>query len=417
MVQALAEVAVVATNSFIHTAHAVTSSVPQRPLPELGAALLSAALALPCVMGVAHAESAPEKGTLSFKYLDYKERQQLMGDAANSGAGTYSNSGASAFDDRIRVKATASSVVLPLSAEWSMAGTLITDSISGASPAYHTEALTGMKDFRRAVDTSLTHYLPNGTVTVDISHSGENDYISRGVSLLATRATEDKNTTWTAGIGANRDAINPSNRIVFNETKRGTDLILGVTQVVSMNDIVQFNLGYYHGHGYFSDPYKIYDERPRDRSHETLQARWNHHFSELSGTSRLAYRYYTDNWGIRSHTFDAEWVQSFGNGWSAAPALRFYTQTAAVEADPSLSPFPPNPPANAQYFSEDQRVSAFGGLTMGMKLTKQLNLDTKVDVKLEQYGQKGAWTMLGSGSKGLAPFYARSLQVGITHSF
>ena len=391
-----------------------------KPLPELGATLLSAAMALPCVMGVAHAESAPEKGTLSFKYLDYKERQQLIGDAAKGDAGLYSKSGASTFDDRIRVKATASSVMLPLNAEWSMAGTLITDSISGASPAYHTEALTAMKDFRRAVDTSLTRYLTNGTVTVGLNHSGENDYISRGVSLLATRATEDKNTTWTAGVGLNRDVINPSNRIVFNETKHVTDFILGVTQVLSMNDIVQFNLGSFKGRGYFSDPYKIYDERPRNRSHETLLARWNHHFSDLNGTSRLAYRYYTDNWGIRSHTFDAEWVQAFGEGWRVAPALRFYTQTAAnfyVEADPSLSPFPPNPPANARYFSEDQRVSAFGGLTMGVKLSKQLNLDTKVDVKFEQYGQKGAWTLLGSGSKGLAPFYARSLQVGITHSF
>lgn len=391
-----------------------------KPLPELGATLLSAAMALPCVMGVAHAESAPEKGTLSFKYLDYKERQQLIGDAAKGDAGLYSKSGASTFDDRIRVKATASSVMLPLNAEWSMAGTLITDSISGASPAYHTEALTAMKDFRRAVDTSLTRYLTNGTVTVGLNHSGENDYISRGVSLLATRATEDKNTTWTAGVGLNRDVINPSNRIVFNETKHVTDFILGVTQVLSMNDIVQFNLGSFKGRGYFSDPYKIYDERPRNRSHETLLARWNHHFSDLNGTSRLAYRYYTDNWGIRSHTFDAEWVQAFGEGWRVAPALRFYTQTAAnfyVEADPSLSPFPPNPPANARYFSEDQRVSAFGGFTMGVKLSKQLNLDTKVDVKFEQYGQKGAWSLLGSGSKGLAPFYARSLQVGITHSF
>lgn len=411
MALALEEVAVVATKPPISQLH---------QLPELGAALLSAAMALPCVMGVAHAETAPEKGTLSFKYLDYKERQQQTDETGNKNAGTYSKSGASAFDDRIRVKATASSVVMPLNADWSMSGTLITDSISGASPAYHTQALTGMKDFRRAVDTSMTRYLPNGTVTVGISHSGENDYISRGGSVLATRATEDKNTTWTAGLGVNRDVINPSNRIVFNESKRGTDLILGVTQVTSMNDIVQFNLGYYNGHGYFSDPYKIYDERPRDRSHQTLQSRWNHHFSELNGTSRVAYRYYTDNWGIRSHTFDAEWVQAFGNGWRVAPALRYYTQTAAkfyVEADPSLSPFPPSPPANAKYFSEDQRVSAFGGLTMGMKLSKQLSLDTKVDVKFEQYGQKGAWTALGTGSKGLAPFYARSLIVGVAHSF
>ena len=101
MALALEEVAVVATKPPISQLH---------QLPELGAALLSAAMALPCVMGVAHAETAPEKGTLSFKYLDYKERQQQTDETGNKNAGTYSKSGASAFDDRIRVKATASSV-------------------------------------------------------------------------------------------------------------------------------------------------------------------------------------------------------------------------------------------------------------------------------------------------------------------
>jgi hypothetical protein len=62
-------------------------------------------------------------------------------------------------------------------------------------------------------------------------------------------------------------------------------------------------------------------------------------------------------------------------------------------------------------------MSALGALTMGVKLTKQLTLDTKIDLKLEQYGQKGAWILSGAGSKGLAPFYARNLQVGMTHSF
>ena len=387
---------------------------------ELGAALLSAAMALPCVLSTAHAESAPEKGTLSFKYLNYKESQQTANDALGAYGRADSKSGASAYDERILVKATSSSLVVPLNSEWSVSGTLITDSISGASPAYHTQALSYLKDFRRAVDTSLTRYLPNGTLTVGVSHSGENDYVSRAASLLATRSSENKNTTWTAGLAINRDQINPANQIVLNETKRSSELLLGVTQVVTMNDIVQFNMGYYKGQGYFSDPYKIYDERPRDRTQQKFQTRWNHYFNDLNATSRLAYRYYTDSWGIRSHTLDAEWVQRFGNGWSAAPALRYYTQTAAkfyVEVDPRLSPFPANPPPNALYFSEDQRMSAFGGLTMGMKLTKQLNLDTKIDLKLEQYGQKGAWILSGMGSKGLAPFYARNLQVGITRSF
>jgi len=393
---------------------------------ELGAALLSAAMALPCIVSTAHAESAPEKGTLSFKYLNYKESQQTSSDALGVYGRADSKSGASAYDDRILVKATSSSLVVPLNSEWSMSGTLITDAISGASPAYHTQALSYLKDFRRAVDASVTRYLPNGTLTVGMSHSGENDYVSRAASLLATRSSENKNTTWTAGLAVNRvqiiEVMVPARLKLLLRAVPGPFVVnfVGVTQVVTMNDIVQFNMGYYKGQGYFSDPYKIYDERPRDRTQQKFQTRWNHYFNDLNATSRLAYRYYTDSWGIRSHTLDAEWVQQIGNGWSAAPAVRYYSQTAAkfyVEVDPSILPFPPSPPANAKYFSEDQRMSAFGGLTLGMKLTKQLNLDTKVDVKLEQYGQKGIWILSGNGSKGLAPFYARNLQVGITRSF
>lgn len=389
-------------------------------LPDLGAALLGAAMALPCIMLSAQAETAPEKGTLSFKYLNYKERQQVTGNSGQSVAWTDSQSGASAYDDRVRVKATATSVLLPLNGQWSLSGTLVTDSISGASPAYHTQSLSKLQDFRRAVDTSLTRYLPNGKLALGLSHSGENDYISRAVSLLATQASEDKNTTWTAGVAIQRDVINPANQIVANEKKRGSDWLLGVTQVVSMNDVVQLNVGHYSGRGYFSDPYKIYDERPTDRAHQTFQARWNHHVSALNGTSRLAYRFYTDTWGIRSHTLDAEWVQRLGSEWRVAPQLRLYSQNAArfyVEVDPRIAPFPPSPSPNALHFSEDQRLSAFGAVTMGLKVTRQLSVDTAVDVKVEQYGQKAAWKFTGVGSQGLAPFYARSIQVGITHSF
>ena len=389
-------------------------------LPDLGAALLGAAMALPCIMLSAQAETAPEKGTLSFKYLNYKERQQVTGNSGQSVAWTDSQSGASAYDDRVRVKATATSVLLPLNGQWSLSGTLVTDSISGASPAYHTQSLSKLQDFRRAVDTSLTRYLPNGKLALGLSHSGENDYISRAVSLLATQASEDKNTTWTAGVAIQRDVINPANQIVANEKKRGSDWLLGVTQVVSMNDVVQLNVGHYSGRGYFSDPYKIYDERPTDREHQTFQARWNHHVSAFNGTSRLAYRFYTDTWGIRSHTLDAEWVQRLGSEWRVAPQLRLYSQNAArfyVEVDPRIAPFPPSPSPNALHFSEDQRLSAFGAVTMGLKVTRQLSVDTAVDVKVEQYGQKAAWKFTGVGSQGLAPFYARSIQVGITHSF
>lgn len=373
--------------------------------PHLGAALLSAAMALPCLLNPAMAESAPDRGFMSFKYLDYQDSQK-------------SPSGERI--KRVRVKAPAVLLMVPINSEWSVMGGLMTDSVSGASPSYHTMRLGKLHDFRRAVDASVTRYLPDGTVTVGLNYSSESDYVSRGGNVLATRSSDDKNTVWSLGLSTNHDQINPVNLVVTNEKKQAVDLLLGVTQVISPQDIVQLNMSFYSGKGYFSDPYKIFDERPRSRTNQAVTGRWNHHFESTDTTSRLAYRYYTDSWGVRSHTLDTELVQSLSSGWSMAPSIRLYTQTAAdfyVDVDPTSDPFPTIPLSSSFRYSEDQRLSAFGAYSLGFKLVKQINEDTRVDLKVERYAQRGSWSAFGSGSTGLAPFYARSVQVGLTHWF
>jgi hypothetical protein len=367
---------------------------------SVGVALLAAAMALPLASTQAHADSAPERGLIGFKYLDYLDSQP--------------------GSSRIRVHSPALVLMTPLSSDWSVSGTLTSDVISGASPAYHTEALTRMHDHRRAVEAEATRYFPNGTLTVGGSISNESDYLSRGVSLQATRSDESKNTTWSAGIGFSNDLINPTNNIVSDETKHVTDVLLGVTQVMTAKDIVQLNLGLSWGRGYFSDPYKVFDNRPRTHDHVTLMGRWNHYLDATQGTARWSYRYYSDNWGIRAHTLGLEYVQPLAQGWTVTPLARVHMQSAAnfyVNADPSTYPFPPNPPADAVYYSEDQRMSSFGALTVGVKVVKQLDANWVADVKLEHYGQRGNWQLFGAGSTGLAPFSARTIQLGLSRQF
>jgi hypothetical protein len=323
-------------------------------------------------------------------------------------------------DPRIHVNASSFMLVAPLSSDWAVGATLTQDAISGASPAYHSSGLKQMHDNRHALDSSVTRYLPNGSITLGTSMSIESDYVSHGVSLQATRSSETKNTTWTAGLGFNRDRINPTNGIVVDERKQVANLLLGVTQVLGVNDIAQINLGLTWGQGYFSDPYKVLDNRPRDHNSTSLLTRWNHYIESADATARLSYRYYTDSWRITAHTLGAEYVQALPHGWSLTPLVRLYSQSAAsfyVNADASTFPFPPNPPAGAVNYSEDQRVSAFGARTFGLKLAKQLDADWLFDLKFEQYAQRAAWRFGGGGSPGLAPFYARSIQAGVSRQF
>ena len=362
----------------------------------LGAAFLAAAMALP-MAAPAHAESPPERGFVGMKYLDYLDSQP--------------------GDNRIQVRAKAVTVIAPVYSDWSVSGTFTSDAISGASPAYQSSGLGAMHDERHALDASATRYFPNGTLTLGANVSSESDYLSRGLSLQMTSANESKNTTWSAGIGLNSDEINPSNGIVKNESKHITDLLLGVTQVLTVNDIVQLNVGMSWGTGYFSDPYKFADDRPRTRDHSTLMVRWNHHMEASQGTLRSSYRYYTDSWSITAHTLGLEYVQPLMNGWSVTPLMRVYTQGAAsfyVASDDSSYPFAPSSTSN---YSEDQRVSAFGAHTYGLKVAKRIDQDWTADVKLEQYEQRAEWRLSGSGTPGMLPFSARSLQLGISRQF
>lgn len=370
-----------------------------------GHAILAAAMLLPGV-GVVHAETPPEHASISVKVLSYDESQSSM--------------------DRIRVRSPSLSVVAPVAGVWSLSGSITADDVSGASPRYHT-AVSGasrMSDDRKAGDLSATRYFPHASITVGAAYSTEHDYDSRALSLLGTMSSEDKNTTWSLGLGGSDDSINPVNLIVKDESRQTLNFLAGVSQVIGTHDIAQLTLTHSRGHGYFSDPYKAFDLRPRQRNQSTLLARWNHHHASTGGTSRLSYRYYTDSYGIRAHTFGGEYVQTMGDGWSLTPSARVYSQRAArFYFDPVYdarfgAPFPPGFVAGSGRFSSaDQRLSGFGALTLGLKLAKQIGRDWLVDVKVEAYQQRGNWRLFNEGSPGLEPLRAHSIQFGATRQF
>ncbi|SFV00709.1 DUF3570 domain-containing protein [Pseudoduganella namucuonensis] len=381
---------------------------PSQAAPQLGNAILAAALLLPGLGAVnaVHAEEAPERATLSVKYLSYEESQSSM--------------------DRIRVRAPSVALTTPVAGVWSVAASLTADDVSGASPRYHT-AVSGasrMSDDRGAGDVAVTRYFPRGSVTVGAAYSTEHDYKSRALSLQGTMSSEDKNTSWSFGVGGSDDAIDPVNLVVAGESRQTVNLMAGVTQVMGPRDLAQLTLTHSRGHGYYSDPYKAFDNRPRQRNQSTLLARWNHHHEDGGGTSRLSYRYYSDNFGIRAHTLGAEYVQPLAQGWRVTPSVRLYTQRAAsFYYDPVYDgrlgePFPPGYVFGTTAFSSaDQRLSGFGAVTLGLKVAKQLNRDWSVDLKLEAYQQRGSWRAFGGGSPGLEPLRARGIQLGVTRQW
>ena len=357
------------------------------------------------------AEAAPEKATFSLKTLSYQDFQP--------GA------------DRIDIDAESLLFQVPIAGQWSLTGTAVHDAISGASPKYHSSSLTGIKDTRKAYTGAVTRYFQQGSLTASTAYSKEKDYVSKNYAMQGSWATPSQNTTFILGLGYTSDRILPNSLFLEQEEdKRVFDVAVGVTQVLSPTDIAQVTLHHTQGRGYYSDQYKLYDARPDTRDSDSVLLRWNHHFAESANTLHSAYRYYTDTNDIRAHTLEFDYVFNLPDQWSVTPLLRLYSQTAAnfyfdpvandpwADADTFGAPISVVYPlySEGRYASMDQRLSSFGAITYGVKLSKHFGEAWTADLKYERYEQRGGWA-LGTGSKGLPDFGARSIQFGVSYAF
>ncbi len=381
---------------------------------NVASSVLMASLILPGMAALvsrdAAAENAPEQSTIGVKYGTYKDSQPGL--------------------DRIRVSTPQVYGQVPIAGVWAIEGSASGDSVSGASSYLHTErsGASQMHDYRKAADLKVTRYLSRAAVSASVSYSTEHDYISRAIGVEGRWSTADNNRTWTIGYGLSRDRIdNTSNgtNTAIDQHKRTHEFMAGVTQVLTASDIIQLNLTRSIGTGYYDDPYKTLDLRPDRRNAWIGLARLNHYVSQFDAALRGNYRYYTDTFGIRSHTVGVEWEQAFGR-WSVTPGARYYSQSAAnFYLDPVLD-------ATGQYdvgatlargfsvagpHSFDARLGAFGAVTLSGKVSYRVTPDTVIDAKFETYRQAAGLHAGTSGSPNLDTLRANFLQLGLTHHF
>ncbi len=361
-----------------------------------GQALLSAALALPGLGVVtAHAAgNAPAESVIGFKVLHYHDYQPSA--------------------TRMKVVAPSMYIAKTLGEDWVVQGSYVYDSVSGASPKSHStvSGASKIKDIRRASDLKITKYWSRAALGVGFARSKEDDYRSNAFGTDLRIFSDDKNTTLTIGVGGAADTIQSTENATKKGTKSTREWMLGITQVLTPNDIVQSNITASHGKGYFDDPYKSPDVRPDHRNQYAWLTRWNHHFNSLDASVRTTFRYYEDTYDVKGLMLGTEWEQALGHGWSLTPGLRYYSQSAA-----SFYYDPPIPPANARYISADQRLSAFGAVTAGLKIAKEFRGGWVVDLKGEYYEQRGDWKLTGKGSTGLQTFKAQFYQFGVAKRF
>lgn len=228
---------------------------------------------------------------------------------------------------------------------------------------------------------------------------------------------------------------------------------LGLTQVLNKNALVETSFGYSRATGYLANPYKAVEfvfldlnrapadlsgfssslpalyrpevlpaleRRPDARNQWVWDARYVQYIEGLDASAHLGYRFYSDDWGIDAHTFDADWTQPLGDGWTLTPRVRYYTQSAADFYKPYFL-YNRAVPKNAEgrfaapvsSYSSDHRLSAFGALSGGVTLSKALNKAVTLEADFEYYTHEGALRLGGGGEDAFADFRYYQFNAGV----
>jgi len=189
-------------------------------------------------------------------------------------------------------------------------------------------------------------------------------------SELIPGNTNDNVTTYTTASGRVISSGGHGNNIP--KTSRNTyDASLTLTHVVNKNmqvalltDVVAQNgfLGLPFHRVYFNYPLKDsarIENLPSTRVKLPVGLRLNYFLGDKV-ILRTYYRYYSDSWGIKSHTASLEIPYKFSPYVSAAPFYRFYTQTAADYFAPYKAHL-----TSDKYYTSNYDLAAFSANFVG----------------------------------------------------
>ena len=277
------------------------------------------------------------------------------------------------------------------------------------------------------------------------SFSNEEDYTSLGLSATGTYDLNNKNTTLTAGVALSFDTVSPSGgapdgltELVAgssgenegededdehgddegpSKSKTLTDFLLGVTQILNRQTLMQVNYTIGQSKGYLTDPYKIlsvvdsngdlvapvtpgntldyrylHEKRPDSRTRQSLYAKINHQFTD--DVVYMSYRYYWDDWGIKSHTIDLRYRFQLGSHHYLQPHARQYKQNAADFYHYFLVDGPLPDFASADYRLGDMTTTTIG-LLYGVEKDSHREFNFRIET-IRQSGEGHPATAVGT---------------------
>ena len=265
------------------------------------------------------------------------------------------------------------------------------------------------------------------TISAGLSFSGEYDYQHIGANFKLSHDFSDRNSTVSLALAVASDDLDPeggaptpmsamldvgdlSNR-VGDVDKDVIDIVVGLTQIINRNLLLQVNYSVSDASGYLNDPYKIvslvdsftgdpllrtptpgvdgpshqylFESRPDERTKHSLYAQTKYYMD--GKVLDASYRFMTDDWDIDSHTVDLRYRWPLNDRTYLEPHVRYYTQSHAEFYRPSID----GGAALPSYASADYRLGEFDAITVGLKYGWETAAGSEWSARLELYTADG----------------------------
>jgi Protein of unknown function (DUF3570) len=400
----------------------------------IAARLTCAALSLPGLVQTAAAGRVEETYNADFQYGHYEETSQ-----------------------RMRVDIFEGALSAPIGKSMTASVNLVRDVIAGASPRSNSRDAQGnighvmsgaspknwcgesICEQRDAISAGLTYFFDAASLNVGGGFSREQDYTSKYFNTATSLDLNKKLTTLNFGASVAFDEVAPS---VTNLScgdnkcsKTSQQYLLGVSQVIDKDSLVQSNITFGYHNGYLSDPYKqvgftgdldlgnnilipfsnfpINEKRPEERFEWAWLTQYVRHFEQFNHAALHAdYRFSTNDWGVNAHTLELSWHQPIADGWQVIPRFRYYSQDKADFYQPTFGGVAATDPNTGDLvlkgsaaYSSDYRLAGFGTFSGGLKLSKEFTelkplSQLKFQTGFEYYAHKAEYQLGGNNDQG-----------------
>ncbi len=382
---------------------------------DLRKRLLAATATLLSAASASQASQAQEPWTWDASFLQYNEADRIRVSEPQIGVRR-------AFSDQrvLSVLATIDTIsgstplgTLPHTQNTAPVSTVTSASGHAVNREVGRVPLSEMKDTRLSLAT--TYERPTSAVSRTIvsgTVSKEHDFLSFGGSYTWNRDFNSKNTTLAVGASPEFDLVTPNGGLPnaygpyqapgeFERQSRTKYLVsglIGITQVINRKTLMQWNYSPTYENGYLNDPYKllsitnnqgdplstIHEKRPGYRIEHSWYWLTRYNIRDQDVFS-LGFRYYRDDWGIRSKTLDFTYRWQYHEKRFFEPVVRYYRQSASGFFHAGLRQAEALPEAA----SADYRLSEITGVTFGARMGWILKNGSELTLRAEYYSQTG----------------------------